>query len=220
RGGPRALATAHPIGPARRARPAVRVVRAAVSRADPPGITLNLHPGAPITESNPVRSCMTVGDRRHRAMSVVPHALSWVTRSSGSWGLGGGMIALVLGLGLVVPAGADADPTAGAVGLAVALLGGHAVGLHMPFLTGGTARLSLVGTALAAGLLVLPRVPVTLAATGAALLWGAVSGRNASRALLEGLPFGALTLLAALIVQGLAPRPGPVPATAVVGAAL
>ena len=153
-------------------------------------------------------------------MSVVPHALSWVTRSSGSWGLGGGMIALVLGLGLVVPAGSDADPSAGAVGLAVALLGGLAVGLHMPFLTGGTARFSLVGTALAAGLLVLPPVPVTLAATGAALLWGAVSGRNASRALLEGLPFGALTLLAALIVQGLAPRPGPVTATAVVGAAL
>lgn len=120
-----------------------------------------------------------------------------------------------------VAVGLDASPMSWRrVGLLVAgILAAEALRIDLPYRRGGTARFSLSDAAVTAGLLVFPATDVVVAAALGICAWQVFERVPPVKLLYNTAQYVAATAAAAIIVELVAPRPGPLAAPVVAAAA-
>ena len=104
--------------------------------------------------------------------------------------------------------------------LATAIAGGEAIRVDLPYRRGGTARFTLGDATLAAGLLLAPPTTVLVAAVLAITAWQLLERQRLVKLAFNVAQYVAGAATATLVVQLLAPRPGPVGPSAVGAAAI
>ncbi|MDQ3973554.1 MAG: PAS domain-containing sensor histidine kinase [Actinomycetota bacterium] len=98
--------------------------------------------------------------------------------------------------------------------LIAGMVGGEAFQFYLPYRRGGQARFTLSDTALTAGLLLAPSTEIVMAAAATMVGWQLVERVPRLKLWFNTCQYVAAAASAALVVQAVAPRPGPVtPAT-------
>ena len=129
--------------------------------------------------------------------------------------------AAAVGLAVLAIATDVAMPSAVDVAmLAIAIAGGEAVRVDLPYRRGGTARFTLGDATLAAGLLLAPPTTVIAAAVLAITAWQLLERQRLVKLAFNVAQYVAGAAAATLVVQLLAPRPGAIGPSAVAAAAI